>query len=37
MEVAHGLDHDTSNPPYVTLGDAMYANNVAKVMELHDA
>ena len=23
MQVAHGLDHDASNPPYITLGDAM--------------
>ena len=25
-----GWIHDTSNPPYIILGDAMYANNLVK-------
>ena len=25
-----GYNYDTSNPPYIALGDAMYANNLAK-------
>ena len=28
---------DTNNPPYIALGNAMHANNIAKAMELHDA
>jgi hypothetical protein len=32
-----GKNHDTSNPPYIALEDAIYANKLARVNELHDA
>jgi len=37
MWVAHGLEQDIRNPPYIALGNAMFANILAKAMELHDA